>query len=422
MATPAMLAGPAAAPPEGVIPNLVNPYSDGSALVIVSSVLLVIMWISVTLRLVTKGFIARKWFWDDATCVVGTLFATAYYGITTSSVKLGHVGTHQWDITLGELLSVPFIKISYLAAVLAPPTYFFIKITFFITYLHLFRPNRALRLAIWLGGIVTLLVYTGFFLALMILTTPGKEGWVAHFEGPKQTSSAVLSMPLPGVGLGIDLYILVIPIIGIWNLQLPLQRKIGVGLVFFTAILAVIASLLSIIYRVTITRNPFADLTYNLMPVFLTSNIEMTLGVTVSCMPTFSNLLRHSLPIYERLRSRLTNSRMSRSRTGVSSKSGMSDHHNNSGYKPASSDTASDHKAGFGSEPVVYEMQPTRNNPVKTRITGGSREAFEGDGDGVHLRYDYEVRHEYNPSVEFPRQGGRRITPDGQEKKVKEVV
>ena len=128
----------------------------------------------------------------------------------------------------------------YLGAVLAAPALLIIKLTFFILYWQLFRPIRGLRIAIWLGGIFTTLFYVAINIAAWVFTTPRRgETWYSHFIGPVQAKQSNLTGPLPAVGLAIDVYILVIPLIGISGLNMPTRRKIGVALVFLTAIMFV---------------------------------------------------------------------------------------------------------------------------------------------------------------------------------------
>jgi hypothetical protein len=56
---------PAGIPPEGVIPNHINPKSTGNTLIVASSVLLGIMMGFVFNRIYVKTCIARRFSWDD---------------------------------------------------------------------------------------------------------------------------------------------------------------------------------------------------------------------------------------------------------------------------------------------------------------------------------------------------------------------
>lgn len=286
--------------------------------------------------------------------------------------------------------------------------------------MQIFRPIILLRYAIWFGGIITVLIYSGFTIAFFILASRrSNETWFEHFEGPLQTKLASLSIPLPAVGLGLDLYILILPMIGIWNLQLSFRRKIGVGLMFLTAIVAVIASILCITYRVHIQGIPFGygDITWELMPVFLTSyvalrrscsvltslsNVEMTLGVCIACMPHFSNMLRHTLPQYESIRSKLVSrfSRGSKASSRASSKGSSK-----ASYKgdPKKSPKSPSDSGSIDSNDTIrkhYHANEYRNTqPVTTFITKAKGSPVSED----HVHLKHEVTQEFHPNHEYLR-------------------
>lgn len=56
---------PAAKPPDGVIPNLVNPESCGPAVIVALAISSGLMSVFVILRMYTKLRIVRKMDWDD---------------------------------------------------------------------------------------------------------------------------------------------------------------------------------------------------------------------------------------------------------------------------------------------------------------------------------------------------------------------
>jgi hypothetical protein len=56
---------PALAPPAGVIPNFVNPYSRGPLFVALSAVAIAFMYLFVTARFYGKLLIHRTATWDD---------------------------------------------------------------------------------------------------------------------------------------------------------------------------------------------------------------------------------------------------------------------------------------------------------------------------------------------------------------------
>ena len=115
----------------------------------------------------------------------------------------------------------------------------FTKVTFFIMYLNIFGQWRWMRIAATVGGIFTAAFYTAFTATLFAIATPGRhETWV----GKQSTGSSgrlrrELAPAQSAVGLGIDLYVLILPIIAVCKLQMPFSRKLGVTVIFMSAIL-----------------------------------------------------------------------------------------------------------------------------------------------------------------------------------------
>ena len=160
----------------------------------------------------------------------------------------------------------------------------FTKMTFFLMYLQIFWPFKWLRVGIYLGATVT----TTFYLAVEIFwlynMTPRRgQSWSSMTASPAEFKVLVLSVPVGAVGLGIDVYLLILPITAVMHLQLPTRRKVGVVLIFLTGIAygktiplstvitlttldrACVSSALSIYYRTLLNRN--ADITWNLLSV-----------------------------------------------------------------------------------------------------------------------------------------------------------
>lgn len=73
---------------------------------------------------------------------------------------------------------------------------------------------------------------------IFAFTTPGRhETWEQHQFTRGAYLDARFGPAQSAVGLGIDLYVLILPMIGISKLQMPLRRKLGVGVIFMSAVL-----------------------------------------------------------------------------------------------------------------------------------------------------------------------------------------
>ncbi|MCJ1317030.1 hypothetical protein MMC15_002351 [Xylographa vitiligo] len=221
----------------------------------------------------------------------------------------------------------------------------------------------------------------------MAAPEPG-ETWITHiFSVNEHNDQYELSIPFPSLGFVFDVVLLILPLGAVWNLQLPNQRKIGVTLIFMTGLLACIASLLSIYYRVI--YNETVDTTWAVLDVDIMALVELYVGVIVSCMPSLSKLLQHHLSMYQSLRSKAS-ARWSSLRT--SRKSRASSRKNASSFGKPSAESYNNLEAypvpyGPGSVEPQYELGQIKS--VRTFIDAGNNEesVFKepADDDRIHL-------------------------------------
>ncbi len=126
----------------------------------------------------------------------------------------------------------------YLMSVIQPPTMLFIKVSFFIMYLDVFHLMRWLRISAYIGGVVTALFCGAMTVCMFILGTPAPhQTLVEHATTHDEAIILNFSVPQSCVGLVIDLYILILPILGVSRLQMSPRRKVGVILVFLSGIM-----------------------------------------------------------------------------------------------------------------------------------------------------------------------------------------
>lgn len=112
-----------------------------------------------------------------------------------------------------------------------------VKTTFFILYLNLFRLIRWQRYAIYLGLFVNWTFYTIAFIATMYFTAPSPgESWQASFSSPRYAMTFDWTIPIASGSLVLDVYILILPMISVWTLQMNPRKKLGVLAVFATGL------------------------------------------------------------------------------------------------------------------------------------------------------------------------------------------
>lgn len=114
----------------------------------------------------------------------------------------------------------------------------FLKVTFFILYLDIFRPLRWLRLCGYTGALFTVMFYGAVTVASFVFATPRPGETLFDRQTTTKTRHASeLSVAQSIVGLVIDIAVLILPVIAVMQLQLPNGRKIGVILIFMTGLL-----------------------------------------------------------------------------------------------------------------------------------------------------------------------------------------
>lgn len=128
------------------------------------------------------------------------------------------------------------VQPSYIESITTAPTMLLIKVTFFIMYLEIFRLKHWLKICSITGIVVVVAFYGSMTIITLVVTTPRRhESWLECDLAPRHQIALNISVPQSAFGLAFDLYILALPILGVWKLQMPKKRKAGIILVFFTA-------------------------------------------------------------------------------------------------------------------------------------------------------------------------------------------
>lgn len=112
------------------------------------------------------------------------------------------------------------------------------KLSLLFLYLDVFRSNARLRYFIYFGIAFNILFYTSVMVAFFIIYMPRKgERLFNLLYKPRIRIGVTLAIVQGAVNVGSDLYILCLPIPGVWQLQAPLSKKIGISVIFLTGIL-----------------------------------------------------------------------------------------------------------------------------------------------------------------------------------------
>lgn len=171
-------------------------------------------------------------------------------------------------------------------------TLYFAKLALFLLYYRLFASHHGSRIAIYLGIVVNGLFSVSIAISYCVICIPGPgESWISK----KCTRSYMQDDVQGAFNVASDLYIFVLPLPVLSSLQMPFGRKLGVAATFSTGLIAVIASAISLYYRV-LQKSFSDDFTWKFTPIFGLAVVEVSVGVICSSVPHIPALFRRHGP------------------------------------------------------------------------------------------------------------------------------
>lgn len=286
---------PAGAPPPGVMPNFDHPATRAIEAHIGMGICIGVTLVFVVLRLYVKLAITHMWGWDDCACILGFALIVAHDLVAFTLMGPGKwLGTHIWDIRVASFTK-SFLQRTLAAINLYAASAFFVKLSLFLLYFRIFKPNKVTRWLIYGGIVVCGLFYSASIISncALCMPRPGQPSdlatWLSRSQecsGPSQRLAVVQGV----FGTLSDMYLLVIPIQSVFQLQLPTNRKLGVSAIFMIGIIAIACSLGSLAWRAKLLHTE--DVTWFSVTVYNFSAAEMSAGIICSSLPILVALFR----------------------------------------------------------------------------------------------------------------------------------
>ncbi|TGO10146.1 hypothetical protein BTUL_0143g00170 [Botrytis tulipae] len=173
----------------------------------------------------------------------------------------------------------------YITAIAVNPAFGLVKLSIFVMYLEIFAGLRWMQICVYIGATFSSAFYLAVTILLFYLATPfGSETFASKLFTPQYAMYIRVGMPTSAISFGIDIYLLVLPLVAVSNLRIPKKQKILVMVGFAVGLLACLGSLLSLIYRVVSVRSN--DKSWIGVPVVLVILVELFCGVIIACFPS----------------------------------------------------------------------------------------------------------------------------------------
>ncbi|KAK4236589.1 hypothetical protein C8A03DRAFT_16781 [Achaetomium macrosporum] len=277
---------PAGAPPEGQVPNLVNPDNLHASLIAVPAVMTAWSLIFTTARLYTNK---RKLGWADYFVAIAFALSTTYTALVLAMIKYAR---HQWD-TPACWFNATYMKILFAQGVLLGPVIFFAKSAIFLLYLQIFVTgvHHKLRIAIYAGLVLTFLAYwAGVPLEAYFAAPHAGQPWEILLMNGMPERLITWGAVQGSLSVFLDVYIFILPLPPLAKLRLSTRKRVGLLAVFATALMGVIASVIALVFRIRLRTTH--DITWVQSCLFICVIVENNVAIIVSSMPAFATFMR----------------------------------------------------------------------------------------------------------------------------------
>lgn len=287
-------------PPDGKSSNFIDPPSLASVSEGVGGLLIAVETLLLILRTYSNLKAFRKLRLEDYWTIFAAILTYGYFALI---MRFRPIARHQWDIPLTA--STPTLyKTVFAQEMMLGSTVFFSKSSLLLLYYRIFSPDRIFRYKLYAAFVfiaITTLSSIPMYLAVCI---PGKHSSWAEASA-KCSKTDVYGYVQGPANVIFDVFAIYLPASVIINLHMPLRRKIGVLAIFTTGTLALIASIIGLVYRVKLIHD--SDGTWAAFIVELCLFIESCVSIICACMPSIpsiAKLIAHS-PVFLSLQSRL---------------------------------------------------------------------------------------------------------------------
>ncbi|KAL4863797.1 hypothetical protein BDV12DRAFT_206165 [Aspergillus spectabilis] len=243
--------------------------------------------ILIVLRVWVRTRILRSWGWDDAFIILAMLCATTNTALSTTSAHYG-TGRHAADLT--EYQRVASTKFNWLSQGFHVMSTNWGKVSVGLFLLRIINKVKHHKPVMYAGILLLTIINSVCVYTIYGQCTPTARLWDANVEGscwePNvqknyaffQGSSSAFS----------DLVLAVYPLFFIWNLQMALKVKVGLGFVLSLGIIAMIAAIVKTVNLASLSAR--ADYPWDTVDLTIWIAVEQYLIIIAACIPTLTPL------------------------------------------------------------------------------------------------------------------------------------
>ncbi|KAH7393460.1 hypothetical protein BKA64DRAFT_755623 [Cadophora sp. MPI-SDFR-AT-0126] len=225
------------------------------------------------------------------------LVALAFYLTMTSTawvIAVTGFGQHTfWLLTRQVVRALKFFWISellYLSAIT------FTKLSLLLFFRRIFPSNGFRKATVWAGAFI-ITSNISLFMALAFQCMPVHGVWTNWmYKTPPVQCINVFAAVYIAAGMSIthDILILCMPIPTLWSLNLGLQKKINLMVMFGVGSFVIVASVIRLPSLMKMGAS--SDPSFDQAPVAFWTNLEVSVGIICACLPACRSLIGFYFP------------------------------------------------------------------------------------------------------------------------------
>ncbi|KAF3309432.1 hypothetical protein TWF173_010898 [Orbilia oligospora] len=276
---------PKAAMSEGYVPP-----DKGNIVFIVATISIAVALVLVGGRLYTRKVYSGKLGLDDWMIIPAMILTLGFTAVQILAVKNAHMGMHVYDIS--PYAMVEGTKLTYAHMILYVYSIMFTKLSI-ILFIRRLSFDKMWHIC---NGFFAFHVLFGVAssLALAFQCKPIAAAYDLLTKLEHQCNALTMYYAITSIGVASDIALLFLPAPIVFKLQLPLWKKIAVLFLFSLGGLACIFAILRMIHLFDGVRG--IDLTWDIVPVALYGQLEVTLAIIATSLPALKVLWKGWLP------------------------------------------------------------------------------------------------------------------------------
>ncbi|PQE16809.1 integral membrane protein [Rutstroemia sp. NJR-2017a BBW] len=284
-------------PPEVIAswpaPNYINPERHGNAVIIVDAVFFPLALLILLIRIYTRLRISKSFGLDDWLIVAAMLPSTGFAVAALLAETVLQWDRHIWDVPYNRITSgLQFVMITQIIFGLSQTL---TKCSMLALIYRIMSNGKRFKRA----AIAATVLITGqgliFIIVVIFQCRPPSHYWTLTFQPQPECINQVVHLAFAGCFNTLtDLIIVLFPVPTVLKLQLPRRQRIIVVLLFAAGLLVCVAGGVRTYYTYIDTADP--DATWNTYYVWVTSCIELYVGIIGASIPATKPFFKRYLP------------------------------------------------------------------------------------------------------------------------------